>query len=167
MRTMSSQTLTLKVENCFIPHHDMATIIRHVGGNANFIDRLHSNQTGTRMALPSLATLSSIHLTKSASRYRAYDTSLAGQNRSVKPSRYIAKTHYKPGRSGLAGNSDKGAMQTWLLWNMVGLYPSISQKTFLIGSPWSGISIDLGDEKTLKISMECKGDYVRSFKVNE
>jgi putative alpha-1,2-mannosidase len=58
------------------------------------------------------------------------------QDLAVKQSRTVAKGHYSTGPAGLPGNSDAGAMQTWLLWNMIGLYPVTGQTTFLIHSPW-------------------------------
>jgi putative alpha-1,2-mannosidase len=95
------------------------------------------------------------------------------QDLSVKQSRYIAKTYYNTGAAGLPGNSDAGAMQTWLLWNMIGLYPVTGQTTFLIHSPWfDSMTIDLGEGKTLQIRSsggDGNGDsdfYVQSLKVN-
>jgi putative alpha-1,2-mannosidase len=95
------------------------------------------------------------------------------QDLSVKQSRYIAKTYYNGGASGLPGNSDAGAMQTWLLWNMIGLYPITGQTTFLIHSPWfESMTIDLGGGKTLRIGStggDGNGDnniYVQSLQVN-
>lgn len=64
-------------------------------------------------------------------------------------------------------------MQTWLLWNMIGLYPITGQTTFLIHSPWfESMTIDLGDGKSLQITStggDGNGDtkfYVQSLKVN-
>ena len=93
------------------------------------------------------------------------------QDLSVHYSRHAAKSYYNAGRSGLPGNSDAGAMQTWILWNMIGLYPITGQTTFLIGSPWfESLSIDLGDGKSLNItSTGGNADtayYVQSLKVN-
>lgn len=92
---------------------------------------------------------------------------------SVSQSRKVAKEEYHTGRSGLPGNSDAGAMQTWLLWNMIGLYPITGQTTFLIHSPWfSSMTIDLGNDKKLKITSsggDGNGDskiHVQSLKVN-
>lgn len=94
------------------------------------------------------------------------------QDLSVLRSRNVAKT-YNTGVDGLPGNSDAGAMQTWLLWNMIGLYPITGQTTFLIHSPWfESMTIDLGSSKTLKITStggDGNGDssfYVQSLKVN-
>lgn len=95
------------------------------------------------------------------------------QDLSVSQSRKVAKSDYSTGVSGLPGNSDAGAMQTWLLWNMIGLYPITGQTTFLIHSPWfSSMTIDLGGNKKLKITStggDGNGDkdfYVQSLKVN-
>jgi putative alpha-1,2-mannosidase len=62
-------------------------------------------------------------------------------------------------------------MQTWVLWNMIGLYPLTGQTTFLVSSPWfERLELDLGDGKTLLITSS-GGDqeesiYVQSLKVN-
>ena len=88
-------------------------------------------------------------------------------------SRKVAKGDYNTGVAGLPGNSDAGAMQTWLLWNMIGLYPVTSTTTFLIHSPWyDSMTIDLSNGKTLVITStggDGNGDtdfYVQSLKVN-
>ena len=64
-------------------------------------------------------------------------------------------------------------MQTWLLWNMIGLYPVTGQTTFLIHSPWyESMTISLGSGKELVITStggDGNGDtdfYVQSLKVN-
>jgi putative alpha-1,2-mannosidase len=95
------------------------------------------------------------------------------QDLSVSQSRKVAKSDYSTGVSGLPGNSDAGAMQTWLLWNMIGLYPITGQTTFLIHSPWfASMTIDLGGTKKLKVTTtggDGNGDkdfYVQSLKVN-
>lgn len=98
---------------------------------------------------------------------------LGRQDLSVERSRKVAKDDYNTGVEGLPGNSDAGAMQTWLIWNMIGLYPLTGQTTFLIHSPWfSSMTINLGNDKTLKITStggDGNGDsniYVQSLKVN-
>lgn len=95
------------------------------------------------------------------------------QDQSVLQSRQVAKNDFDTSVTGLPGNSDAGAMQTWLLWNMIGLYPITGQTTFLIHAPWfESLTIDLGDGKTLKITStggDGNGDFdyfVQSLKVN-
>ncbi|PYI17981.1 glycosyl hydrolase [Aspergillus violaceofuscus CBS 115571] len=95
------------------------------------------------------------------------------QDLSVARSRSVAKSYYGTSASGLPGNSDAGAMQTWILWNMIGLYPITGQSTFLIHSPWfESLTIDLGEGKTLSVTAT-GGDgngggnvYVQSLKLN-
>lgn len=75
------------------------------------------------------------------------------QDLSVAQSRKVAKKYFNTGVAGLPGNSDAGAMQTWLLWNMIGLYPITGQTTFLIHSPWfESLTIDLGGGKQLRVT---------------
>jgi putative alpha-1,2-mannosidase len=97
---------------------------------------------------------------------------LGRQDLSVMYSRAVAKK-YKVTADGLPGNSDSGAMQTWLIWNMIGLYPIAGQTTFLIHSPWfEHMSIDLGNEKKLVITKTGGSGndetdfYVQSLTVN-
>lgn len=93
------------------------------------------------------------------------------QDLSVKYSRYAAKNYFGAGADGLPGNADAGAMQTWALWNMIGLYPVTGQTTFLVGSPWfERLELDLGDGKKLRLTSS-GGDqdgsiYVQSLRVN-
>ncbi|KAI9798482.1 MAG: hypothetical protein M1833_004748 [Piccolia ochrophora] len=92
------------------------------------------------------------------------------QDLSVARSRSVATEYYTTAPDGLPGNSDGGAMQSWLLWNMIGLYPLTGQTTFLIASPWfASMTIALGGDKTLTVTSEGGSDaaiYVQSLKVN-
>lgn len=92
------------------------------------------------------------------------------QDLAVEKSRFIAKSYYAPTPDGLPGNSDAGSMESWFLWNMIGLYPMVGQTIFFIGSPWfSDLTIDLGGGKKLEMTTEGgseKAFYVQSLKVN-
>lgn len=92
------------------------------------------------------------------------------QDLSVKQSRNIAKSYYSPTPGGLPGNSDAGAMESWLIWNMLGLYPMAGQTTFLIGSSWfSNTTISLDNGKSLVVTTTGGSDtsyYVQSLLVN-
>jgi hypothetical protein len=61
-------------------------------------------------------------------------------------------------------------MESWLIWNMLGLYPMVAQTTFLIGSPWfSNTTISLGNDKYLTVTTVNGSDssfYVQSLRVN-
>ncbi|TDZ51832.1 putative secreted glycosidase [Colletotrichum trifolii] len=92
------------------------------------------------------------------------------QHLTVQRSRFVAESYYKPTPGGLPGNSDAGAMESWLLWNMIGLYPLTGQTTFLVGSPWfSDLRIALGGGKKLSVTSTGGTEeafYVQSLRVN-
>ena len=159
-------------EYAFNAHHDMATLINYTGGPETFVDRLdvlftpNLNPNGSPQFNYTIfdpgnePSFASPYLYNFASR----------QDLSVARARYIAKSYYNTSPSGLPGNSDAGAMQTWLLWNMIGLYPLTGQTTFLIHSPWFSMNIDLGEGKSLNITTQGgdsdKNFYLQSLKVN-
>jgi predicted alpha-1,2-mannosidase len=152
--------------------HDMQKIVEWMGGADTFFSRLETtfkvganpnNPTGIIFDATNEPTFNVPYLYNFINR----------QDRSVYQSRKVAKGDYSPGVNGLPGNSDAGAMQTWLLWNMIGLYPVTGQTTFLIHSPWyESMTINLGPSKTLVITStggDGNGDtdfYVQSLKVN-
>ncbi|KAL8828742.1 MAG: hypothetical protein Q9191_002414 [Dirinaria sp. TL-2023a] len=168
-------------EYSFNPHHDIYTLINYTGGAQNFVNRLDTifqpnkaagssskfldqtvkaNFNGTIFNPGNEPSFTSPYLFNFARR----------QDLSVERSRYVAKTYYNTSPTGLPGNSDAGAMQTWLLWNMIGLYPITGQTTFLIASPWFSMDINLGNGKTLNITTSGGNSdnayYVQSLKVN-
>jgi putative alpha-1,2-mannosidase len=61
-------------------------------------------------------------------------------------------------------------MQSWLLWNMLGLYPLTGTTTFLIASPWfAHTSITLSPSKNVTITASGGSDtsyFVQSVKLN-
>ncbi|KAF4638078.1 hypothetical protein G7Y89_g38 [Cudoniella acicularis] len=152
--------------------HDMAKLVEWMGGNDTFYSRLEttfavganpSNPTGILFDSTNEPTFNVPYLYNYINR----------PDRSVYQSRHVAKTLYTTAVNGLPGNSDAGAMQTWVLWNMIGLYPVTGQTTFLIHSPWyECMTIDLSNGKNLVITSsggDGNGDtniYVQSLKVN-
>lgn len=153
-------------------HHDAVTLIQYVGGKDRFVDRIELMfQGGVITSNPGFNN-TIFNPGNEPSFTTPYLYNFVGrQDLSVKRSRSVAKQYYNSGVTGLPGNSDAGAMQTWILWNMIGLYPLTGQTTFLIGSPWfSQMTIDLGGGKSLKISSTGGNSdtayYVQSLKVN-
>ncbi|TVY83525.1 putative secreted glycosidase [Lachnellula suecica] len=152
--------------------HDMAKLVDWMGGADTFYSRLETMFTVG--ADPNNAGGIIFDSTNEPTFNVPYLYNFINRpERSVYQSRKVAKTGYNTGVTGLPGNSDAGAMQTWLLWNMIGLYPVTGQTTFLIHSPWyESMTIDPSNGKTLKITStggDGNGDtniYVQSLKVN-
>lgn len=63
-----------------------------------------------------------------------------------------------------------GVHSSWVLWNLLGLYPMTGQTTFLIASPWfANTTISLGGGKTLQVTStggSAEAYYVQSLNVN-
>ena len=84
----------------------------------------------------------------------------------------IVNQYYNTGPSGIPGNSDAGALDSWLVWNMIGLYPVVTQPVYLVLRPWfDDISVKIGEEGWLRITAEGLDEesgsvYVQSLKVN-
>lgn len=154
----------------FNAHHDIYHLIKLSGGAATFVKRLE------KFFQPGIDSSNSAYNSTifNPGNEPAFTTPylfnfVGRQDLSVKYSRAAALAYYGAGVDGLPGNSDAGAMQTWILWNMIGLYPVTGQTTFLIGSPWlERMVINLGDGKTLTITGGSKDSayYVQSLKVN-
>lgn len=68
------------------------------------------------------------------------------------------------------GNSDAGAIDSWLVWNFLGLYPVVTQPVYLLSSPWFNyVSVAVGDNSKLTITAQNLGEdsyFVQSVKVN-
>ena len=155
--------------------HDVATLVNYSGGSTTFVKRLETmfkpgenpaNSTGT-----SQFNYTIFNPSNEPDFTTVYLYNFVGrQDLSVKHSRTIAKTYYNPSATGLPGNSDAGAMQTWLLWNMLGLYPMTTMTTFLIHAPWFSVTINLGGGKNLAITTTGgnanSAYYVQSLYVN-
>ncbi|KAI1762406.1 glycoside hydrolase family 92 protein [Hypoxylon sp. FL1150] len=92
------------------------------------------------------------------------------QHKSVQRSREVVDEYYNTGRSGIPGNDDAGAMSSWLVWNMIGLYPVVTQPVYLVLAPrFEDVAIRLEDGGArLKIKASCleEGSYVQNLKVN-
>ncbi|OTA94771.1 glycoside hydrolase family 92 protein [Hypoxylon sp. CO27-5] len=161
----------LPFEYSFNAHHDINKLIELSGGKDKFLSRLEKFFEGGVSSGNSQFNHTLFNPGNEPSFTTPYLFSFVGrQDLSVKHSRYTANSYYAPTPGGLPGNSDAGAMESWLLWSMIGLYPMTGQTTFLIGSPWfSDLTIDLGGGKTLKITTTGGSDsayYVQSLKVN-
>ncbi|KAI1373676.1 glycoside hydrolase family 92 protein [Hypoxylon crocopeplum] len=161
----------LPMEYSFNAHHDIEKLIELSGGTDKFVARLEKLFEGGVSSGNSQFNHTLFNPGNEPSFTSPYLFNFVGrQDLSVKHSRYVANSYYTPTAAGLPGNSDAGAMESWVLWSMIGLYPMTGQTTFLVGSPWfSDLAIDLGGGKKLAITTTGGSEtayYVQSLKVN-
>ncbi|KAF2007287.1 glycoside hydrolase family 92 protein [Amniculicola lignicola CBS 123094] len=125
--------------------HDVATLKEYVGGDEMFADRINKLFDLNIFNAGNEPSFTSPYL---------YNFIPGMQYMSVRRSRQISKL-YNSGTAGLPGNSDAGAMESNLLWHMIGLWP---------------MTIGLGNGRTLAISAQSGNKdtafYVQSLKVN-
>ncbi|MDE6523453.1 MAG: GH92 family glycosyl hydrolase, partial [Muribaculaceae bacterium] len=67
----------------------------------------------------------------------------------------IIEKNYNDSPAGLPGNDDSGAMSSWLIFNMAGIYPNAGHDYYLIHSPiLESTTFHLADGKTFTITAE-------------
>lgn len=81
-----------------------------------------------------------------------------------------AASSFRNTPNGIPGNSDAGALNSWLIWQMLGLYPVVTQPVYLLGSPWfRDVNITINGNATLRISAEGLSEqsyFVQGVKIN-
>ncbi|MDE1163389.1 MAG: GH92 family glycosyl hydrolase [Acidobacteriaceae bacterium] len=84
--------------------------------------------------------------------------------------RSILAASYNDTRSGIPGNDDSGAMSSWYLFGVMGIYPNAGQDVYLIGSPsLPRTTLHLAHGKTFTITatgVSAKNKYVDHAELN-
>lgn len=157
---------------------DMQTLISFMGGPARtesrldtmFIPNIKTGAVGSGGNNGIGTTLFNPGNEPSFSTPFLYNYLQGRQYKSVMRSRETVNRYYSPTPSGLPGNSDAGAIDSWMIWNMLGLYPVVTQPIYLLLSPWfDDITMSVGGNKTLRITATNLSDtkyFVQSVKVN-
>ncbi|KAJ5180567.1 CAZyme family GH92 [Penicillium capsulatum] len=113
-------------EYLFYVPHDMAKLIKLVGGPESFVSRLeYFHESG-------LADIGNepVFLT-------VYDYHYAGRpGLSARRAHNYIPASFNATHSGLPGNDDSGAMGSFLAWSMMGLFPNPGQDVYLIIPPF-------------------------------
>ena len=105
--------------------HDVPGLVELCGGKEAFIKRLHTFFANKHYNVANEPSFMTPYL------YHWVDR----PDLSVARIRQIVNDNYKDTPLGLPGNDDSGAMSSWLVFNMMGLYPVAGQNLYLVGSP--------------------------------
>ena len=166
-------------EYSFVIPHDIARVIDLMGGPARFESRLdyvfQPNTSGVDLGANGLGitTINNVANEPDFGTPYLYNY-LNKQWKSVERSRQLANDFYFNTSNGIPGNSDAGALNCWLVWQMLGLYPIVTTPVYLLESPWfEDINITVNYNKTLRIRAEGlddgngrQGYYVQGVKIN-
>lgn len=122
--------------------HDVPGLIEACGGKEAFIKRLDTffaNKHYNVANEPSFLTPYLYHW-------------VGRPDLSVERINQIVHDNYDDTPNGLPGNDDSGAMSSWLVFNMMGIYPVAGQNLYLVGSPMiPSYTIHLPNGKKLKV----------------
>ncbi|KAJ5623210.1 hypothetical protein N7490_011815 [Penicillium lividum] len=161
-------------EYSFVIPHDVETLIKLMGGPDTFDSRLDM-MFKPNMSIQSLGdngagitTLMNIGNEPDFATPYLYNY-INKQHKTVAQSRSLANEYFKDAYYGIPGNSDAGAMNSWLLWQMLGIYPIVTQPVYLLSSPWfPDLNMTINGNRTLRISATGldEGYYVQSVKIN-
>ena len=105
--------------------HDVPGLVELCGGKEAFIKRLHTFFANKHYNVANEPSFMTSYL------YHWVDR----PDLSVARIRQIVNDNYNDTPLGLPGNDDSGAMSSWLVFNMMGLYPVAGQNLYLVGSP--------------------------------
>ncbi|KAL4765477.1 uncharacterized protein BDW70DRAFT_155962 [Aspergillus foveolatus] len=161
-------------EYSFVIPHDMQTLVNLMGGSETFearLDLMFKPNTSVQALGPNgagITTLMNIGNEPDFATPYLYNY-INKQYKSVQRTRELANQYFHDTSYGIPGNSDAGAMNTWLLWCMLGTYPIVTTDVYLLGSPWfNDLNMTINGNNTLRIRANGleSGVYVQSVKIN-
>ncbi|KAF3010268.1 hypothetical protein E8E14_001902 [Neopestalotiopsis sp. 37M] len=167
-------------EYSFTVPHDVQTLIEKMGGGTEFESRLdyifqpNTSEQDLSANGAGITTIMNIGNEPDFATPYLYNY-LNKQYKSVNQSRALANQYFHNELYGVPGNSDAGALNSWLIWQMLGLYPIVTQPVYLLESPWfTDINMTINGNETLRItssggnaqSLGQTGYYVQSIKIN-
>lgn len=167
-------------EYSFTVQHDMETLIQFMGGNTEFERRLdyifQPNTSEQNLASNGAAINTIMNIGNEPDFATPYLYNYINkQYKSVNQSRSLSNQYFKNALYGVPGNSDAGALNSWLIWQMLGLYPIVTQPVYMLESPWfTDINMTINGNAKLRITstgsgavtLGQKGYYVKSVMIN-
>jgi len=166
-------------EYSFVIPHDVSRMITLMGGPSLFESRLdyifQPNTSGVDLGVNGLGITTINNVANEPDFQTPYLYNyLNAQWKSVQRSRQLANDFYFNTSAGIPGNSDAGALNCWLVWQMLGLYPVVTTPVYLLESPWfADVNVSVNGNSTLRIRAEGLDDgegreayYVQSVRIN-
>ncbi|KAL9112028.1 MAG: hypothetical protein Q9227_003648 [Pyrenula ochraceoflavens] len=171
-------------EYSFVVPHDMSTLISFMGGPDLFsqrLDYIHQPNTSQQDLGANGADITTImNIGNEPDFMTPYLYHYIGQSyKSIMRTRQLANQYFHDANYGVPGNSDAGALNSWLIWQMLGVYPVVTQNVYLLGSPWfEDINMTVNGNRTLRITASgldneggssgngTDGYYVQSIRIN-
>ncbi|PVI05747.1 glycoside hydrolase family 92 protein, partial [Periconia macrospinosa] len=162
-------------EYSFVIPHDVQTLIDFMGGQDSFESRLDyifkPNTSQTNLGANGLGINTIMNIGNEPDFATPYLYNYVNKQwKSVNQSRALARQFFKNAPFGVPGNSDSGALNSWLIWQMLGLYPVVTQPVYLISSPWfPDINMTINGNRTLRITASGLGQdsyFVQGVKIN-
>ena len=134
--------------------HDVPGLIEACGGKEAFIKRLDTFFANKHYNVANEPSFLTPYLYHWAGR----------PDLSVARIHQILHDNYDDTPDGLPGNDDSGAMSSWLVFNMMGIYPVAGQNLYIVGSPTiPSYTIHLSNGKKLKVVREEQVIAVKSM----
>lgn len=119
----------------YVPH-DLAGLAELMGGREALLERLRrffdESHRERRMALPPVWYW---HGNEPDLHAPFIFAELGEPAEAARESRWVARTMYGDGPTGLAGNDDGGTLSAWLVFASLGVFPITGRDDYLIGSP--------------------------------
>ncbi|EKG20871.1 hypothetical protein MPH_01735 [Macrophomina phaseolina MS6] len=151
--------------------HDMAKVVELMGGDDAFLARLDAS------FLPGFGTSVGANNDAGSALFNpGNEPSFAtpflynyvpGNNwKTVNQSRAIVDAFYSDARNGYPGNIDSGALPSWLIFNLIGLYPIAGQPLYLLGAPrFSSLTLRLfpGTEQMTSLQVKATNLSATTF----
>jgi len=162
-------------EYSFVIPHDVQSLLSFMGGPTEFERRLdyifqpNTSQQNLGANGAGINTIMNIGNEPDFATPYLYNY-LNKQWKSVQRSRALANQFFKNANYGVPGNSDAGALNSWLVWQFLGIYPIVTQPVYLLESPWfDDINMTVNHNRTLRIVASGLGQesyYVQSVMIN-
>ncbi|KAL9076435.1 MAG: hypothetical protein Q9157_003671 [Trypethelium eluteriae] len=151
--------------------HDMAKAIELMGGDEAFLKRLDAS------FLPGLGTSVGANNDAGSALFNPgnepsfmtpllYNYIPKQQWRTVNQTRAVVDDFYSDKRNGYPGNIDGGALPSWLVFNLIGLYPVAAQPIYLLSAPrFSSLRLRLfsGTQQETVLNIRAKNLSEKSF----